>query len=88
MAMRDWSRKFSCKFTASQLRKDLYRILDEALATGDPVEVLRKGKVLRIVPEKPASKLDRLKKRKGSFVGDPDDIIGMDWSQYWTELSR
>lgn len=82
MAMRDWSRKFSCKFTASQLRKDLYRILDEALATGDPVEVLRKGKVLRIVPEKPASKLDRLKKRKGSFVGDPDDIIGMDWSKY------
>ncbi len=73
------------RVTASQLRENVYRILDEAIATGNPVEVLRKGTVLKIVPEKRPSKLDRLKKRKG-FVGDPDDIIGMDWSKYWTEL--
>ena len=73
------------RVTASQLRENVYRILDEAIATGNPVEVLRKGAVLKIVPEKRPSKLDRLKKRKG-FVGDPDDIIGMDWSKYWTEL--
>jgi antitoxin (DNA-binding transcriptional repressor) of toxin-antitoxin stability system len=75
----------SMKITASKLRENIYRILDEAIETGNPVEVLRKGSVLKIVPEKRPSKLDRLKKRKG-FVGDPDDIIGMDWSKYWTEL--
>ena len=80
--------KVIVRVTASQLRENVYRILDEAIATGNPVEVVRKGKVLKIVPEKRASKLDRLKKRKGVFVGDPDDIIGMDWSKYWTELSR
>jgi antitoxin (DNA-binding transcriptional repressor) of toxin-antitoxin stability system len=73
------------QITASKLRENIYRILDQAIATGAPVEVLRKGTVLRIVPEKRASKLDRLKKRTG-FDGDPDDIIGMDWLKEWTEL--
>jgi hypothetical protein len=73
------------RVTASKLRENVYRILDEAIETGVPVEIVRKGVVLRIVLEKPRSKLDGLKKRSG-FVGDPDDIIGMDWSSEWTEL--
>lgn len=71
--------------TASKLRENVYRILDEAIETGKPVEVVRKGTVLTIVPPKRVSKLDKLKKRSG-FVGDPDDIIGIDWSKEWTEL--
>ena len=74
------------RVTASKLRENVYRILDEAIATGVPVEVIRKGKVLKIVPDKPVSKLDRLKKRKNVFVGDVEDIIGMDWSKEWTEM--
>jgi hypothetical protein len=50
------------------------------------VEIVRKGVVLRIVPDQPPSKLARLKKRS-CFVGDPDDIIGMDWSREWSELN-
>jgi len=73
------------RVTASKLRENVYRILDEAIETGVPVEIVRKGVVLRIVPEKRRSKLDGLKKRSG-FVGDPDDIIGMDWLSEWTEL--
>jgi len=73
------------KVTASKLRENIYRILDEALATGTVIEVVRKGKVLRIVPEKRVSKLSRLKKRK-AFRGDPDDILRIDWSQNWSEL--
>jgi hypothetical protein len=71
--------------TASKLRENVYRILDEVIETGLPVEVIRKGVVLRIVVEKPISKLARLKKRS-VFVGDPDNIIGMDWSSEWSEL--
>jgi len=73
------------RITASKLRENIYQILDEAVRTGTPVEVIRKGAVLRIVPEKHVSKLSRLKKRKG-FQGDPDDVIGMDSSKEWTEL--
>jgi antitoxin (DNA-binding transcriptional repressor) of toxin-antitoxin stability system len=73
------------RVTASKLRENIYRILDEAIATGTPVEVVRKGSVLRIVPERRVSKLSRLKKRTG-FDGDPDDIIGMDWLKEWSEI--
>jgi hypothetical protein len=73
------------RVTASKLRENVYRIQDEAIETGVPVEIIRKGVVLRIVLEKPPSKLARLKKRD-IFVGDPDDIIGMDWSSEWSEL--
>ncbi|MBZ5724843.1 MAG: type II toxin-antitoxin system Phd/YefM family antitoxin [Acidobacteriia bacterium] len=61
-------------------------MLDEAIETGVPVEIVRKGTVLRIVPEKRVSKLSRLKRRK-VFRGDPEEIIGMDWSREWTSLT-
>lgn len=73
------------RVTASKLRENVYQILDEAIATGVSVEVVRKGTILRIVPEKRASKLSRLKKRAG-FRGDPDDILKLDWLKEWTEL--
>ena len=71
--------------TASKLRADVYRILDEAIETGKSIEVVRKGTILTIVPPKRVSKLDNLKKRAG-FVGDLDDIVSIDWSKEWTEL--
>ncbi len=73
------------RVTASKLRENDYRILDEAIQTGIPVEVIRKGVVLRIVPEQRASKLSRLKKRSG-FEGDPYGILEMDWLKEWSEL--
>ena len=71
--------------TASKLRENVYRILDEAIETGKPVEVVRKGVTLTIVPPKRVSKMATLKKRK-VFVGAVEDIIGMDWSKEWSEL--
>jgi hypothetical protein len=73
------------RITASKLRENIYRILDETIETGIPVEVERKGSILRIVPDKPVSKLAKLKKRN-CIVGDPEDIVSMDWSKEWTEL--
>jgi hypothetical protein len=75
------------KVTASKLRENIYTILDQALETGVPVEVIRKGKILRIVPEVKPDKLSRLKKRK-CIIGDPDDIVHMDWLSEWTELKK
>jgi prevent-host-death family protein len=71
--------------TASKLRANIYQVLDEAAETGVPVEIIRKGTVLRIVAEKKPSKLSRLKKRT-AFVGDPDDILKIDWRSEWTAL--
>lgn len=70
------------KYTASELRSDVYRVLDSVLETGIPVEIERKGRVLRIVAEKPPSRLSRLVKRKVLNCA-PDAIVHMDWSKYW-----
>ena len=70
--------------TASALRNDIYKILDEVLATGVPVEIERKGRTLRIIADAPrASKLDRIVKRPGMINGNPEDLVEIDWSANW-----
>ncbi|MBK9170664.1 MAG: type II toxin-antitoxin system Phd/YefM family antitoxin [Bryobacterales bacterium] len=61
-----------------------HRILDAVVESGEPVEIVRKGVVLRIAVAKTPSKLARLKKRD-VFVGDPDDILRMNWLDGWSE---
>lgn len=69
--------------TASSLRQNIYRILDKILETGNPIEIERKGKKLKIVPvEKNIDKLQNLKKRNILNV-DPEEIVHLDWSDEW-----
>ena len=42
------------------LRANLYRLLDEVLETGVPIEIDRGGRRLRIVPVEPASRFSAL----------------------------
>ncbi len=66
----------------SQLREDIYRILDQVLETGIPVEIERGGKLLKIIPAEPRSKLGNLKPRK-YLLSDPEDLVHLDWSGEW-----
>ena len=61
--------------------------LIETLKTGVPVEVVRKGRILKIVPEAKPDKLSRLKKRN-YIIGDPEDFVHIDWSKEWSELKK
>jgi hypothetical protein len=70
--------------TASHLRTDVYKILDGVIETGEPVEIERKGYILRIVIDGPAgSKASRIRKRPGLINGNPKDLAEMDWSKAW-----
>ena len=70
--------------TASRLRENVYKILDEVLETGKPVEIERKGRLLRIVAEvPPASRVSRIRKRPGLINGNPRDLAEVDWSKEW-----
>ena len=75
------------RVTASKLKADLYHILDEALKTGVPVEVVHKGRIPKIVPESKPDKLSKLKKRN-YVIGDSDDFVHMDWSGEWSEMKN
>jgi prevent-host-death family protein len=69
--------------TASDLRRNLYRILDSVLDSGQPLEIERRGRRLTIAPVTPASKLSRLVQRTKFLRGDPDEIVSIDWSDTW-----
>lgn len=67
----------------SELRANIYHLLDQVLETGIPLEIERKGRRLRIVAEEPPSRLDRLVPHPDFVRGDPEDLVEMDWSEYW-----
>ena len=68
--------------TASQLRADIYRLLDEVVETGVPLEIERKGRRLRIVAVETRSKLDSIKGDPGLINGDPGDLADIHWDEY------
>ncbi len=70
--------------TASGLRQDIYRILDQVLATGEPVAIRRKGRTLRIVADDgPGGRLAAVRTNPDALVGDPEDLVHVDWSDLW-----
>ena len=73
------------KITPTQLRKDLYRLLDRIIETGEPLEIERKGVTLQIERKPVMSKLDRARRmaRPDVWVGDPNDIFNMDYLEEW-----
>ena len=67
--------------TPSQLRENLYRILDQVLETGAPVEVVRKGRIIRLVP--PDDPLENYTPMEGLLLCEPEELLGLDWSGEW-----
>lgn len=69
--------------TASELRQNIYRLLDEVLQTGVPLEVELKGRRLKVVPADPASRVAALDSHPGTITGDPEDLVHLDWTVEW-----
>ena len=68
--------------TISALRQNIYKLLDKVLETGVPIEINRKGKILKIVPPEDRDKLSNLKKRN-ILNCDPEELVHIDWSSEW-----
>jgi hypothetical protein len=68
--------------TASKLRQNVYKLLDEVIYTGVPLEVKRRGTVLRIVSENTGDKFAHLKKRS-VMACPPEALVHIDWSAEW-----
>ncbi len=70
--------------SASQLRQNIYKILDQIIKEGKVVEVLRKGTVIRLIPETKKSKIERL--RHNEFSDEPaESFESIDWTSSWSE---
>ena len=65
--------------TPTELRKNIYQILDKVLETGIPVEIIRNGEILEIIASEHINKLDNLISRPDIIIGDPEDLVDIHW---------
>ena len=69
--------------SGSNIQRDILGLLDKVAKTGVPVEIERKGKRLLISPAEKRRNLDCLDEHPDFIIGDPDDLVHIDWSQEW-----
>jgi len=67
--------------TVTELRGNIYSLLDEVLNTGIPIEINKGGKKLKIMPLAKANKLQNLVSRPNVIKGNPDDLVGISWEK-------
>ena len=65
--------------TVTELRGNIYGLLEEVLVTGVPLEIKKGGRRLRIVPADSVDKLRNLAHRPEVIQGDPDDLTDREW---------
>ena len=65
------------------LRQQLFKVVDQVIATGIPIEIKRNGHIVKIVLDDKKSKLGNLVKHD-CIVGDPEDLIDLH-PQQWSE---
>jgi hypothetical protein len=65
------------------IQNDIVQLLDKVIKTGVPVEIERKGKRLLISPAEKRRDLDCLEEHPDFIVGNPDDLVHIDWSSDW-----
>ncbi|WP_420643131.1 type II toxin-antitoxin system Phd/YefM family antitoxin [Candidatus Leptofilum sp.] len=67
--------------TPTELRANIYKLLEEVLTSGEPLEINKGGKRLRIVPVNEGSKLENLVSRPEVIQGDPEELVTISWEQ-------
>jgi prevent-host-death family protein len=65
--------------TPTELRADIYNLLDEVLETGIPLEIKKANRRLLIMPVAKVDKLQNLVARPEVIQGDPEDLVNISW---------
>jgi len=65
--------------TPTQLRADIYNLLDEVLETGIPLEIKKGDKKLKIVSLETVDKFQNLVSRPDVVKGDPEELVEISW---------
>ncbi len=65
--------------TVTELRGNIFKLLDEVLNTGIPIEIKKGDKKLRIIPVKEKNKLDNLVDRSDVIIGNHEDLSNIHW---------
>jgi len=65
--------------TPTELRANIYKLLDEVLRTGVPLEVRKGVKTLTIKPGEAVDKFQNLIARPDLIQGDPEELVDINW---------
>lgn len=80
--------KMSLTLTVTELRANLYKVVDQVIETGVPVEVLRDGHRVKIILADGPSKFQRLTHRSDVMNDDPESFVHCDWLSEWSETKK
>ena len=69
--------------TATQLRRNIYQVLDEILETGIAQEVSRKGRKLLILPAEPKRRRLEDLPRRSITNCTLDELVATSWESSW-----
>ena len=72
--------------TPTELRANLYRLLDQVLATGEPLLIHRGGQTLRVELAREVTEPDVFASLpiRDDYVVDREGAIEVDWLANWT----
>jgi prevent-host-death family protein len=65
--------------TPTELRADIYNLLDQVLMTGIPIEIKKGDRKLKIIPADRIDKFQNLIFRPDAIQGDPDELVNITW---------
>lgn len=66
--------------TPTELRANIYNLLEEVLTSGVPLEIKKGDKKLRIIPVDKVDKLQNLVSRPEVIRGDPESLVDINWT--------
>ena len=69
--------------SVSELRQKIFSELDKIILTGQPLEIRRKGHLLKIVLEEKKTKLSALVTRNDIVKCSDEELIYNDWFKEW-----
>ncbi len=67
--------------TPTELRTNIYQLLEEVLKTGVPLEIKKGEQKLRIIPVEAKDKFQNLLARPEAIQGDPDELVEISWEE-------
>lgn len=70
--------------TATELRTNVYRILDRVLETGDAQEILRNGSKLLILPAQGRLRSLAERPQRDGLNCNLDELVATSWEKEWT----
>lgn len=65
--------------TPTELRANIYKLLEEVLETGIPLQIRKGNKRLRIVPVEKGDKFQNSIARPEVIAGDPEELVQLGW---------